>query len=236
MTGSRDGARAAELELGLRTVEARIDRACAAAGRARDEVRLIVVTKTYPASDVRLLAALGVDQVGESRDQEAAAKASECADLGLSWHFVGRLQRNKARSVASYADVVHSVDRPAVLPQLGHGAQASGREVGVLIQVSLDGDPDRGGVGAGEVPALADAVAGTEALRLRGVMAVAAMTGDPVGQFARLREVAELVRADHPGADWISAGMSGDLEAAVGQGATHLRVGTAVLGSRPPLR
>jgi pyridoxal phosphate enzyme (YggS family) len=234
-----DGSRRAELADGLAAVERRVAAACNASGRARSDVTVVVVTKTFPASDVRLLSGLGVHEVGESRDQEAAAKALDCADLDLAWHFVGRLQSNKARSVASYASVVHSVDRVPLVRALGSGGLRAGRTVGVLLQISLDGDPTRGGLPADRMEGigeLAAAVAGEGGLELRGLMAVAPMDADPLAAFARLAEVADAVRRDHPAATWISAGMSGDLEAAVSSGATHLRVGSAILGSRPSLR
>jgi pyridoxal phosphate enzyme (YggS family) len=200
-----------------------------------------VVTKTFPASDVRILAALGVRDVGESRDQEASAKAAELTDLDLRWHFVGRLQSNKARSVAAYASVVQSLDRGSLVGPLSAGAERAGREVGVLIQVSLDGDPARGGLpvdpgsGVDALLALADRVVDTPHLALRGVMAVAPRAADPLAAFARLAEVSDRLADLHPAASWRSAGMSGDLEQAVASGATHLRVGSAILGSRPPL-
>ncbi|MGV9329701.1 YggS family pyridoxal phosphate-dependent enzyme [Streptosporangium sandarakinum] len=230
-----DTTRREEIAAGLARVEADIAEACRAAGRRREELTLVAVSKTYPASDVRLLAELGVADVGENRDQEASAKARECADLGLTWHFIGQLQTNKARSVVSYADVVHSVDRLRLVSALGREAVRAGREVTCLVQVALDGDPGRGGARPEEVPALADAVAGTGGLRLGGVMAVAPLGGDPSRAFARLREIAEAVRKTHPGADVISAGMSGDMTEAIANGATHLRVGTALLGRRKPL-
>lgn len=233
------GDRREELAAALAEVERRIDDACRAAGRSRSEITLIAVTKTYPASDVRLLAELGVSHVGENRDQEAAAKAAECAGLGLTWHFIGQLQTNKVRSVASYAHMVHSVDRPRLVDALGREAVRAGREVDCLIQIALDAGPGEGGAGRGgaapqEVPALAGLVAKTEGLRLRGVMAVAPLGEDPSAAFARLRAVAERVREEHPAADVISAGMSGDIPQAVANGATHLRVGTALLGRRKP--
>jgi pyridoxal phosphate enzyme (YggS family) len=224
-----------ELAAGLAAVQARIDAAAAAAGRDAGDIAVVVVTKTYPASDVRLLAGLGVADVGESRDQEASAKAAECAGLPLRWHFVGRLQSNKARSVAVYADAVHSVDRESLVAPLSRGAVAAGRQVGVFVQVSLDGDPERGGVVRDRLPALADAVAAADGLELAGLMAVAPLGADPDAAFAPLADLSARLRADHPGAWRISAGMSGDLEAAVRAGATHLRVGSAVLGERPPL-
>ena len=227
--------RTEELAAGLDAVRRRIDAAASDSGRDAAGIALVVVTKTYPASDVRLLADLGVLDVGESRDQEAGPKAAECAGLPLRWHFVGRLQSNKAKSVARYAHAVHSLDRPSLVAPLSRGAHEAGRTVGAFVQVSLDGDPQRGGVALDALPALADAVAGAEALELLGIMAVAPLGADPDAAFAPLGEVSHRLRGDHPEAWRISAGMSGDLEAAVRAGATHLRVGSAVLGERPPL-
>jgi PLP dependent protein len=231
------GARAdrrAELTAGLGEVRARIAAACAVAGRSSDEVTLIAVTKTFPVSDVALLSELGVTDVGENRDQEAAPKAAQCAalKLPLSWHFVGQLQANKSASVVSYAHVIHSVDRLRLVSVLGSRARAAGRSVTCLVQVSLDGDPGRGGALPDLVPAVADAVAGENGLQLGGVMAVSPLEAPATAAFSKLRELAETVRASHPQAVMISAGMSGDLEQAIGEGATHVRVGTALLGGR----
>jgi pyridoxal phosphate enzyme (YggS family) len=225
--------RPAQLARALEELEQRLSAACAAAGRARDSVLLVAVTKTRPASDVRLLQSLGVTDVGENRDQEARAKAAEVS--GVRWHFVGGLQTNKARSVASYADVVHSVDRPELVAALSAGAVRADRRLEVLLQVSLDGDPARGGCSPADVPALADAAATAEGLELAGVMAVAPLGADPAAAFGQLAEVHGRLLAEHPAAVARSAGMSGDLEQAVAQGATHVRVGTALLGARPPL-
>jgi pyridoxal phosphate enzyme (YggS family) len=222
-----------ELAANLAALEGRIVEACTRAARARSEVTLIAVTKTWPASDCVLLRDLGVTDLGENRDQEASQKAAEIA--GVRWHFVGSVQTNKARSVAGYADVVHSVDRPSLVSVLGDGAVRAGREVQVLLQVSLDGDSHRGGADPSAVPGLAEQVELTEGLRLGGVMAVAPLDADPAVAFSRLAQVAERLRADHPAATTISAGMTGDLEQAVAAGATHLRVGTAVLGPRSGL-
>ncbi len=219
-----------ELAAGLAAVQDRIARACAAAGRDPAELTLVAVTKTWPAADVALLRDLGVRDVGENKDVEAAAKAREVE--GVRWHFVGRLQTNKARSVASYAEVVHSVDRERLAQALADGATRAGRAVQVLLQVSLDGAPDRGGVLPADLLPLAARVAGLDGLVLRGVMAVAPLGEDPRAAFGRLADAAGRLTQEHPGATWVSAGMSGDLEAAVGSGATHLRVGTALLGHR----
>src|SRR5690606_32525541 len=133
----------------------RIEEACRAVGRRRSEITLIAVTKTYPASDVRILNELGVRDIGENRDQEAAAKAAECADLDLTWHFIGQLQTNKARSVVSYADMIHSVDRPRLVTALTRAAVRAGREIDCLVQVTLDSVAGRGGAEPEQARALA---------------------------------------------------------------------------------
>jgi pyridoxal phosphate enzyme (YggS family) len=216
----------------LRAVHARIDAAATAASRDPAEVTLVVVTKTWPASDVRLLAELGVSHVGENRDQEGAPKAAALADLTLRWHFIGQLQTNKVKSVARYADVVESVDRGRLVTALDRAATDAQRTISCLIQVGLDAVPGRGGVPADRVDELAEAIAGSPALTLAGVMAVAPLGEDPLPAFERLAAVAAELRRSHPEARAISAGMSGDLEAAVACGATHVRVGSAVLGQR----
>lgn len=221
---------------GLAEVRSRIATATAAAGRHADDVTLIVVTKFWPASDVRLLARFGVTDVGENRDQEASGKAAECADVDVAWHFIGQLQTNKARSVARYADVVHSVDRAHLVRALDSAAVAAGRRLGCLVQVGLDHGAGRGGAAPESVPELADLLAAASALELRGLMAVAPLDSDPRPAFERLAKLSADLRREHPEAGWISAGMSGDLEAAIAAGATHVRVGSAILGHRAPLR
>lgn len=230
--------RRGEIETGLAGVQDRIAAACEAAGRRAEDVTLVVVTKTFPASDIRLLAEVGVRDIGENKHQEASAKHAECADLDLRWHFVGRLQSNKAAAVAAYSHLVHSVDRTKLVSALDKGARAADRRVGCLVQVSLDpGTADgRSGVEPDRAVDLADQVAGAEMLDLLGVMGVAPLEGEPDKAFGRLAEVAEQVQAQHPAASVISAGMSNDLEAAIACGATHLRVGSAVLGERDVLR
>ncbi|MDT0614491.1 YggS family pyridoxal phosphate-dependent enzyme [Streptomyces lancefieldiae] len=230
-----------ELAGNLAQVEERIAAACAAAGRRREEVTLIVVTKTYPADDVRILSELGVRHVAENRDQDAAPKAAACSDLPLSWHFVGQLQTNKVRSVVGYADVVQSVDRARLVTALSKEAVRAGREVGCLLQVALDAGEasGRGGVPPAGIEELADLVAGSAGLRLDGLMTVAPLTGEYAGRqqaaFEHLMDLSTRVRRTHPAANMVSAGMSADLEQAVAAGATHVRVGTAVLGVRPRL-
>ena len=238
-----DPVRRAALAERLARVRGRIATAAQAAGRSPADVSLVAVTKTFPASDVVLLGGLGLTDVAENKDQEASAKAAAvAAELGagaLRWHFVGRLQRNKVRSVVQYADVVESVDRPELVAALDRSASEYRKgPLDVLVQVNLDLDLDpsaghgRGGVVAAEVPGLADAVASAPGLRLAGLMAVAPLGADPGAAFDRLASVARRLHDDHPGATVISAGMSGDLEAAVARGATHVRVGTALLGGR----
>jgi len=232
------GGRREELAANLDAVRRRIAAAAEAAGREPDEVGLVVVTKFFPESDVRLLAELGVTDVGENRHQEASAKAAACADLPLSWHFIGSIQSNKAAAIATYSDVVESVDRVKLVAALNRGAHERGRDVDCLVQVSLD-PPDargRGGAAPTEVAAVAEAIALSGALRLRGVMAVAPLGEPPLPAFERLAAVAGDLRRDHPEASVVSAGMSGDLEEAVRCGATHVRVGSAVLGPRPPIK
>ncbi len=239
MVGERLGggrqARRVELAGNLAALEQRLRDACAAAGRDRAEVTLVAVTKAFPASDVALLAELGVADVGENRDQEARAKRAE-VPAALRWHHVGQVQRNKVRSIGRYADVVHSVDRAELVPAFAVSAGSRERPLDVLVQVNLAPDlsaaAHRGGADQAGVLDLAEMVVAQNSLRLRGVMAVSPREADPDDAFARLATIAADLRAACPGAGWISAGMSGDLEHAVRHGATHVRVGTALLGER----
>ena len=238
MTGPARGPhsqeRLAELTENLAAVRAKIAEACAAAGRKAAEVQLVAVTKTFPASDIMLLSQLGIADIGENRDQEAVPKVAACAAAGLSvrWHFVGQLQVNKAASVAGYADMVHSVDRIRLVEALGRRAVEAWRQVSCLVQVSLDGESGRGGAPPGGVLDLAAAVAARDGLALAGVMAVAPLGRPARPSYARLREIADTVRSAYPAAQVISAGMSSDLGDAIAEGATHVRIGTALLGGR----
>lgn len=233
--------RTQELAANLGAVRARIDDACRVAGRLPDEVTLIVVTKTWPASDVRRLAALGVRDVGENRDQEASLKAAETDGLGLRWHFVGQLQTNKAVSVARYVDLVHSVDRLSLVQALDKGAAKAQRRLGCLVEVDLtDGEAGRGGISTDGALGLADSIAASPHLELLGVMGVAPLAPEHQREvsaraFDRLAALSVQMRSGHPQARVISAGMSDDLGEAVAAGATHLRVGSAILGSRASL-
>ncbi|HEX4727548.1 MAG TPA: YggS family pyridoxal phosphate-dependent enzyme [Jatrophihabitans sp.] len=230
--------RQAELLQNVAAVRDRIEQACAAAGRDPADLTLIAVTKFFPVTDAIGLARCGITDLGENRDQEAAAKAiafSEQAPAGtpsVRWHFIGRLQTNKARSVVRYADLVHSVDRPELADALANAAEQAGRRLPVLVQLSLDADPDRGGSTGRQLVELADRVAGRPSLQLSGVMAIPPVEADPDVAFEVLAGLSEQLRAEHPEAVIVSAGMSADLEAAVRHGATHLRIGTALLGRR----
>ena len=239
-------ARHAELAGNLAAIRARVADACAAAGRAVSEITLIAVTKTRPAEDVVALASLGQTDFGENRDQEASPKAAEVAEATsdpVRWHFIGQLQTNKASSVVRYASVVHSVDRIRLVRALGSAsraatatatATATAAPAGLtcLVQVSLDGDSARGGALISQLPDVAAAIEAEGGLTLGGVMAVAPLGVAPDTAFASLRAISDIARAINPAATIISAGMSGDLEAAVRNGATHLRIGTALLGNR----
>jgi len=231
--------RTEELRSRLADVRARIARAAESSGRSPSSVTLVVVTKTWPASDLRRLFDLGVRDLGENRHQEAEAKASELAGVGICWHFVGQVQSNKAARIATYADVVHSVDSVRVVQRLNAGAHRVDRLVSCLVQVSLDlGEHSggRGGVATAQVDEVAAAVDSAGRLRLAGVMAVAPRDVEPAQAFERLASISSAIRAVRPEATWMSAGMTGDFEAAISAGATHVRVGSAILGERPLLR
>jgi PLP dependent protein len=233
-------ARHAELAGNLAAIQARVAAACAAAGRDVGEITLIAVTKTRPAEDVVALTELGLADFGENRDQEAAPKAAAVAEAAtgpVRWHFIGQLQSNKASHVVRYASVVHSVDRVRLVRALGgssRAATATAAPAGItcLVQVSLDGDSTRGGALISQLPEVAAAIEAEQGLTLGGVMAVAPLGVAPETAFASLRAISDTVREVNPAAAIISAGMSGDLEAAVQNGATHLRIGTALLGNR----
>jgi PLP dependent protein len=232
-----DPERRAELVARLGAVRARLADACAGVGRDPHDVTIVAVTKTFPAIDIAGLASIGVTDIGENRDQDARAKIAELEASRwelppLRWHFVGRLQTNKCRSVARYAHVVHSVDRVTVASALAAGAQQAERKLLVFAQVSLDEDPARGGVVPAGLGELADHVAALEGLTLIGIMAVAPLGADPDAAFERLATISAGLQNAHPEASAISAGMSEDLEAAVRYGATHVRIGSALLGRR----
>lgn len=233
-----EGTRRDELAERLAEVRARIVAAATPVGER--DVTLVVVTKTWPANDIRLLHELGVSDVGENRHQEAEPKVSELAGLDLRWHFVGQVQSNKAAAIAGYADVVHSVDSVRVVRRLDSGAERHHRVVDCFVQVDLGQDTEahghRGGVRPTDVEEIAAAVDAAASLRLIGVMGVAPIGEEPAEAFERLAAVRARLGEHYPTATAMSAGMTGDFEAAIAAGATHVRVGSAILGSRPALR
>jgi uncharacterized pyridoxal phosphate-containing UPF0001 family protein len=253
--------RTLQLSRGLESLSVRIQAACAESGRSPEEVTSVIVVKTWPAADARRLYELGVRDMAENRDQEARLKVAECVDLGITWHFVGQMQRNKANSVARYADFVHSVDRVPLVRSLDSGAERAGRRLSCFVQVDLgsghaaDGPqsggldaaeiqgagtgasgPHRGGADDHDVREVCEAVTDSRQLDLVGLMAVAPLGEQPSSAFERLASVRERVLKSFPQASLLSAGMSGDLEEAIAIGATHVRVGSAVLGKRAHVR
>jgi PLP dependent protein len=217
------------LQQRLGAVRGRVADAAREAGRDVSTITTIVVTKFHPASLIADLADLGVRDVGENRHQDAAPKAAELRDLDLTWHFIGQLQSNKVRAVLEYARLVHSVDRES----LAAAIDATGIPVEVFLQLNLTDDPGRGGVAPGDLERLAERVLSVPNIQLRGVMAVVPLGDDPRTAFARVRETSDRLRALAPQADALSMGMSGDFREAVLEGATHLRIGTAITGNRP---
>ena len=229
--------RLAGIKDNLETLQSRIDNACQEAKRSSTEITLIAVTKTYPADDVDLLKQLGIDDVGENRDQEAALKRTQ-VQADFNWHFIGQLQSNKAKSVVSYAHLIHSVDRSSLAKEIQKSAQGVDKKQAVLIQLDLDQsgpDPTRGGLWPTELMALAQQITDSSHLELKGLMSVAPLEENPAVAFARLAEIRAEFLKTYPQASILSAGMSDDLEAAILHGATHLRIGSALLGERPKI-
>ena len=224
-----------DLAARLAQVDAGIVDAARVAGRDPGAITRIVVTKFHPAEVVRELYEHGVRDVGENRQQELSEKSASVGDLdGLSWHFIGQAQTNKAKAIRAAASVVHSVDRIKIADALDAAAAVHAPSLDVLLQVNLTDDPKRGGVAPAELERLAEHASGCRTLRLRGVMAVAPLGEAPGPAFARLAEYSDRVRAIAPEATWISAGMTADYPEAIAAGATHLRIGSAITGPRPP--
>ena len=213
----------------LARVRAEVANAASEAGRDPAGITTIVVTKFHPAELVRELAGLGVADVGENRQQDAGPKAAALTDLALTWHFIGQLQSNKVRAVLEYATVIHSIDRGSLVSAI----EATHLPVDVFIQLNLTDDPGRGGVAPPELTPLAERVLAAQNIRLRGVMAVAPLGDDPRAAFERVRAASDRLRLLAPDADSLSMGMSGDFREAILEGATHLRIGTAITGNRP---
>jgi pyridoxal phosphate enzyme (YggS family) len=210
--------------------------AAAASGKSASDITLVVVTKNHPPQLVFDLIALGARDFGENRDQEAAPKAKEV--LGSSseemrWHFIGQLQSNKVRSVLDYADAIHSLDRESLLVELQKRTVGRAKALGVFIQVNLTEDPARGGVRVQDLDGFATKVLESEGLRLEGLMGVGGLDKDPEIEFDRLAKLSTKLQGIAPEAKSLSMGMSSDFEVAIGYGATHLRIGTAITGKRP---
>ena len=216
-----------ELSENLNAIRSRIRVAAQNSGRSVEEITLIVVTKTFPASDAQILYELGVRDFGENRDQEASVKSTELPD-DCKWHFQGQIQSNKLKSIANWADVLHSIDDAAHAGKLSSLVTSKD----IFIQVSLDNQPNRGGVLPDLIPEFLDEISVFPNLKLRGLMAVAPLGEDPAEAFKRLKELSDRVVKLRPEAREISAGMSNDFEAAISQGATHIRIGSQILGVR----
>jgi pyridoxal phosphate enzyme (YggS family) len=216
-----------ELGANLNAIKSRISVAAQSAGRSAEEITLIVVTKTFPASDAQILYELGVRDFGENRDQEASVKSTELPD-DCRWHFQGQIQSNKLKSIANWADVLHSIDDLAHANKLNSLVASKD----IFIQVSLDNQPNRGGVLPELIPEFLEEISAFSNLKIRGLMAVAPLDEEPVIAFQRLKALSERVVKTQPTAHEISAGMSNDFEAAISQGATHIRIGSQILGVR----
>jgi PLP dependent protein len=209
--------RSEELAANLASVQERI---------TRSDVTLIVVTKTYPVSDVQILKELGVENFGENRTEEGEVKA---AAVPATWHFQGGIQSRKLKDIVQWADVIHSLDSTEHVLKLG---QRAVRPMKVFLQLSLDGDPERGGVVESELAALAEVVVAAPNLTLAGLMCVPPVSAIPAEAFSQIYSVHQRFLRDFPNAQSLSTGMSGDFEVAIDHGATHIRVGSSILGSR----
>ncbi len=223
------------LESRFQGVKGQITAAAKKHGRNLDDIELIVISKNNPAELVSDLYDLGQRHFGENRDQEAAPKASATSNLPeVTWHFVGQLQSNKVKSVLQYAKYLHSIDRQSLVESLAKELAKNPQTIKGFIQLNLTEDPGRGGIQPDKLLSFAEIVAGVPGIELQGVMGVAALDRDPRIDFETIAQCSQLLRADHPAASFISAGMSNDFEQALGFGATHLRIGTAITGIRNP--
>ncbi len=218
-----------------RSVLVNIEQSALSAGRKKEDIQLIVVSKNHPASLVSDLVSLGQRAFGENRDQEASKKAAELATAGIDveWHFVGQLQTNKVKSVLQYASTIHSIDRPSLVAELTKQLQRSDKRIAGFIELNLTDDPGRGGVAASDLLPLAEQVLHVEQINLLGVMAVAGLGMDPAQDFNRALELSAQLQTLAPKANKLSMGMSEDYEIAIKAGATHIRVGSAITGPRP---
>jgi hypothetical protein len=219
----------------LEATRERIETACREAGRDNASVRLLAVSKRKPAEAIRELHALGQDAFGENYVDEGVGKIAELEDLDLEWHYIGPIQSNKTKLIAAHFDWAQSIDRAKIVRRLNDQRPEHRPPLNVLIQVDLDDEQQKAGCVPEEISELAAQVADCEQLKLRGLMAIPAPREDPAEQravFARLRDLFETLKNDHPDVDTISAGMTGDLEAAIAEGSTMVRIGTALFGPR----
>lgn len=219
----------------LRRVQARIAEACTAAQRSLDSVQLIAVSKSFMVEDVREAIAAGQRSFGESYVQEALPKIEQLADLDLDWHFVGPVQSNKTRDIAAHFDWVHGVDRARIAQRLSEQRPANLRPLQVCVQINISGEASKSGCTPEEAIELCRAIATLPRLRLRGLMSLPAPSNtdeNPRAAFARLRELFEHIHAQGLALDTLSAGMSDDMEAAIAEGATLIRIGSAIFGER----
>ena len=222
--------RKVEIAANLQEVKDRISRAADLADRDPAEIELIVVTKTFPITDIEILSELGEHNFGENRDQEAAPKALAISATSTTWHFQGQIQSNKIKTISQWADVIHSISTAREILKFAQ----SPRRHQVFLQVSLDGELERGGASPNDLPELAELVNESNNLELKGLMAVGPLGVDPEIAFADLAQIHQGFKDVFPNAKYLSAGMSGDFEAAILHGATHIRVGSSILGSRSP--
>ena len=229
----------ASLEDRLNSIHQRIDAAAKAANRSSEEIELVVVTKNHGYELALDLLQLGESQFGENKDQEASLKAAQVVEnlpsdqTAPTWHFVGQLQSNKVRSMLSYSSVLHSLDRGSLLKELAKQlAKTPEQTLEVFIELNLTDDPNRGGVELQDLTQFTEQVLAVPQLKLLGVMGVAGLDVEPAVDFARILKASQDVQALSKAATFISAGMSGDFEEAIGFGATHLRIGTAITGKR----
>ena len=219
--------RKAEIARNLQEVKERIIGAAKSVNRDPNEIELIVVTKTFPISDIEILRDLGETNFGENRDQEAGPKAEI---ISATWHFQGQIQSNKIKSICQWADVIHSISSEKEILKFAQ----SERKHQLFLQVSLDGQVGRGGANPADLAQLADLVNESNNLELLGLMAVAPLGVEPMKAFADLAQINQGFAGQFPNSKFLSAGMSGDFEAAIKNGATHIRVGSSILGSRSP--
>lgn len=224
-----------ELAKSLKSIREGIEKACRKVHRDPSEVTLIAVTKNFPSSDIRTLYELGVSDFGESKVQECSQKFDELSDVTATWHFIGNIQSNKIKELVRIADVIHSVDSAKHVDKINAQAADNEKVMTLLVQVNLDPDfpNNRGGVGPDEIENLAERITALDNVRLGGLMFIASPLLVTEQAYESFSGVVNVFQTNHPNATWVSAGMSSDIEEAIAIGATHLRIGSKLLGNRP---